>query len=85
MERVRRVRRWFVEEGREMALSPYKTPNRQYETKLDGRQEAHLLCSLLIGFAASTCQTLLYTERPQVGSPPLDPSQLGYRFGTGLT
>jgi hypothetical protein len=30
---IERVRRRFVEEGLETALSPYKTPKRQYRTK----------------------------------------------------
>ena len=38
-----RVRRWFVEEGLEVALSPYRTPRRRYRRKLDGEQEAQLL------------------------------------------
>jgi transposase len=42
---IERVRRRFVEEGLEMALSPYKTPKRQYKTKLDGRQEARLIAT----------------------------------------
>jgi transposase len=42
---IERVRRRFVEEGLEMALSPYKTPNRRYITKLDGRQEARLIAA----------------------------------------
>ena len=40
---VERVRQRFVEEGLELSLSPYRTPNRIYKTKLDGRQEAHLI------------------------------------------
>lgn len=40
---VERVRKRFVEEGLELALSPYRTANRQYKTKLDGEQEAHLI------------------------------------------
>jgi transposase len=40
---VERVRRRFVEEGLELSLSPYRTPRRIYKTKLDGRQEAHLI------------------------------------------
>jgi transposase len=39
---VERIRQRFVEEGLELSLSPYRTPNRIYRTKLDGRQEAHL-------------------------------------------
>ncbi len=38
-----RVRRRFVEEGLESALSPYRTGTRVYKTKLDGAQEAHLI------------------------------------------
>ena len=40
---VERVRRRFIEEGFEAALSPYRGPNRVYTTKLDGEQEAHLI------------------------------------------
>jgi transposase len=40
---VERVRRRFVEEGLELSLSPYRTPQRVYKTKLDGAQEAHLI------------------------------------------
>ena len=40
---VERVRRRFVEEGLELALSPYRTPKRQYATKLDGEAEARLI------------------------------------------
>ena len=40
---VERVRRRFVEEGLEVALSPYRTPRRRYRRKLDGEQEAQLL------------------------------------------
>ncbi len=40
---VERVRQRFVEEGLELSLSPYRTPHRIYRTKLDGRQEAHLI------------------------------------------
>ena len=40
---VERVRRRFVEEGLELALSPYRTPRREYVTKLDGEQEARLI------------------------------------------
>lgn len=42
---VERVRRRFVEEGLELALSPYRTPRRQYHTKLDGEQEAKLIAT----------------------------------------
>jgi transposase len=40
---VERIRQRFVEEGLELSLSPYRMPNRIYRTKLDGRQEAHLI------------------------------------------
>jgi transposase len=40
---VERVRRRFVEEGLEMALSPYRSPRREYHPKLDGEQEARLI------------------------------------------
>jgi transposase len=40
---VERVRRRFVEEGLELALSPYRTPRREYRPKLDGEQEARLI------------------------------------------
>ena len=40
---VERVRKRFVEEGLEMALSPYRTPRRRYTRKLDGEQEAKLI------------------------------------------
>jgi transposase len=40
---VERVRRRFVEEGLELALSPYRAPRRQYRTKLDGQAEARLI------------------------------------------
>lgn len=40
---VERVRRRFVEEGLEMALSPYRSPRRVYRPKLDGEQEARLI------------------------------------------
>ena len=46
---VERVRRRFVEDGLELALSPYRTPRRVYLRKLDGEQEAHLIamaCSM---------------------------------------
>ena len=42
---VERVRRRFVEEGLELALSPYRTPRRAYRTKLDGQQEAKLIAT----------------------------------------
>src|ERR1700722_6516172 len=40
---VERVRQRFVEEGLELALSPYRTSKRVYATKLDGEREAHLI------------------------------------------
>jgi transposase len=40
---VERVRQRFVEEGLELALSPYRTPRRVYCPKLDGEQEAKLV------------------------------------------
>jgi transposase len=40
---VERVRRRFVEEGLELALSPYRGPRRVYQRKLDGDAEAHLI------------------------------------------
>jgi len=40
---VERARRRFVEEGLEMALSPYRSPRRRYTRKLDGDQEAKLI------------------------------------------
>jgi len=40
---VERLRRRFIEEGYEAALSPYRGPKRVYKTKLDGEQEAHLV------------------------------------------
>jgi transposase len=40
---VERVRRRFVEKGLEMALSPYRSPRREYRPKLDGEQEARLI------------------------------------------
>ena len=42
---VERVRRRFVEEGLELALSPYRTPRREYRSKLDGAQEAKLIAT----------------------------------------
>jgi transposase len=42
---VERVRRRFVEQGLELTLSPYRTPQRRHRTKLDGRQEAHLIAT----------------------------------------
>ena len=40
---VERVRKRFVEEGLENALSPYKVPKNRYSPKLDGEQEAKLI------------------------------------------
>jgi len=40
---VERVRRCFVEEGLELAISPYRKPQRTYQRKLDGDQEAKLI------------------------------------------
>jgi len=40
---VERVRQRFVEEGLELALSPYRTGRREYRPKLDGEQEAKLI------------------------------------------
>ena len=40
---VQRLRRRFVEDGLQAALSPYRTGQRLYQRKLDGEQEAHLL------------------------------------------
>ena len=40
---VERVRQRFVEEGLEMALSPYRNPRRRHTRKLDGDQEAKLI------------------------------------------
>lgn len=40
---VERLRKRFVEEGLEIALSPYKTPKNRYSPKLDGEQEAKLI------------------------------------------
>ena len=42
---MERVRRRFVEEGLELALSPYRTPRREYRSKLDGEQEAKLIAT----------------------------------------
>lgn len=39
---VSRVRKQYVEEGLEAALNR-RSPNREYERKLDGEQEAHLI------------------------------------------
>lgn len=40
---VERVRQRFVEDGFELALSPYRSPRREYRPKLDGEQEARLI------------------------------------------
>jgi transposase len=40
---IERLRRRFVEDCFEAALSHYKGPDRVYRTKLDGLQEAHLI------------------------------------------
>jgi len=40
---VERIRRRFVEEGLDAALSPYRIGHRIYKTRLDGRQEARLI------------------------------------------
>lgn len=40
---VERLRQRFVEEGLDAALRLYRTGTRQYQTKLDGAQEAHLI------------------------------------------
>lgn len=40
---IERVRKRFVEEGIENALSHYKTPQHRYAPKLDGDQEAKLI------------------------------------------
>jgi transposase len=40
---VERVRRRFVEEGLDAALSPYRIGHRIYKTRLDGRREARLI------------------------------------------
>ena len=40
---MERLRRRFIEEGFEAALSHYRGPNRIYRTKLDGEQQAHLI------------------------------------------
>lgn len=37
------LRKVYVTQGLEAALSPYRGPNREYERKLDGRQEAQLV------------------------------------------
>jgi hypothetical protein len=42
---VERIRCRFVEEGLELALSPYRTLRREYRTKLDGEQEAKLIAT----------------------------------------
>ena len=40
---VATIRRRFVTDGLDAALSHYRGPNREYRRKLDGRQEAHLV------------------------------------------
>ena len=40
---IERVRRRFVEEGLQSAISPYQTTRRTYKSKLDGDQEAKLI------------------------------------------
>jgi transposase len=40
---VERVRQRFVEDGFELALSPYRSSRREYRPKLDGEQEARLI------------------------------------------
>ena len=40
---VSQIRKAMVEQGLEAALTHYRAPRREYERKLDGRQEAHLL------------------------------------------
>lgn len=40
---VANVRKRFVRDGFDAALSHYRRPNRHYERTLDGRQEAHLI------------------------------------------
>ena len=40
---VERLRKRFVEDGLELALSPYRAPRRRYKCKLDGDQEAKLI------------------------------------------
>jgi hypothetical protein len=40
---IERLRRRFVEDGFEAALTHYKGSDRVYRTKLDGLQEAHLI------------------------------------------
>ena len=40
---VERLRRRFVEEGLQAALSPYRVGKRLYQRKLDGEQEAKLI------------------------------------------
>jgi transposase len=59
---VGRVRRRFVEEGLDSALSPYRGGRRIYKTKLDGRQEARLIamaCSTPPGGRARWTLSLL--------------------------
>ena len=40
---MQRLRRRFVEEGFAAALSPHRRGGRVYDTKLDGKREAHLI------------------------------------------
>jgi transposase len=40
---VAKIRQRFASEGLEATLKHYRSPNREYPRKLDGRQEAHLL------------------------------------------
>ena len=40
---MERLRRRFIEEGFDAALSHYRGPNRVYQTKLDGERQAHLI------------------------------------------
>jgi transposase len=40
---VERVRQRFVEDGFQLALSPYRSARREYRPKLDGEQEARLI------------------------------------------
>lgn len=40
---VAKIRKTFVTEGLDAALSHYRGPGREYSCKLDGRQEAHLI------------------------------------------
>jgi hypothetical protein len=71
---VQRLRRRFVEEGLQAALSPYRTGTRLYQRKLDGAQEAKLFalaCSSSVASRAAwvswgqpTCDACqIWTER----------------------